>query len=417
MWWRVLMFTILVGGVVCPFSGATEAQLYWVNPDSGLMKSRLDGSDATVILGLANEVSTDLAIDEAAGKLYWTEYNYGELKRANLDGTGLEVLLDTDLTHPKGVALDAKQSKIYWCNQDFDTIERANLDGSGRETLVTDAGVPQDIEVDTDEGQLFWTAYEDRAIYRTDLDGSNRTTIITGQTSITGLAIAPVSGRLYWSLFHTFELYSARLDGSGLQQVLQLPGEAQYGFSGLAIDEISGKLYIHNSADTSHYRCNLDGTDVENLGAGAGHGIALIANNFPLADTDNGHTAGNDQPYVVAGPGLLANDSDEDGDVLTVSEAVVRTSYGALVTLRADGGFTYDPSGSVSLIMLLPGESVVDSFSYEVTDGNGGVDVGEAEVIVSGVNSPPPVPISGWALGLLVVTGICFLLRKTPART
>src|SRR5207302_1728495 len=61
---------------------------------------------------------------------------------------------------------------------------------------------------------------------------------------------------------------------------------------------------------------------------------------------------------TVAAPGVLANDTDPDGDALT---AVLATSpaHGAL-TLNADGSFTYTPSA---------GFSGSDSFTYQAYDG------------------------------------------------
>ncbi len=62
---------------------------------------------------------------------------------------------------------------------------------------------------------------------------------------------------------------------------------------------------------------------------------------------------------TVAAPGVLANDTDPEGDPLFAS-LIGDVSSGTL-SLAADGGFTYDPD---------PGFTGSDSFTYQATDGS-----------------------------------------------
>src|SRR5207302_3433755 len=48
-----------------------------------------------------------LAVDVASGKIYWSEYDPGNIGRANLDGTEQEILI-TGLPGPLGLALDLR---------------------------------------------------------------------------------------------------------------------------------------------------------------------------------------------------------------------------------------------------------------------------------------------------------------------
>ena len=48
-----------------------------------------------------------------------------------------------------------------------------------------------------------------------------------------------------------------------------------------------------------------------------------------------------------------------------------------VLTLNADGSFTYTPN---------PGYNGIDSFIYEVSDGNGGTDTATVTINVGGVN-------------------------------
>ncbi|GAA1870076.1 LamG-like jellyroll fold domain-containing protein [Myceligenerans crystallogenes] len=64
------------------------------------------------------------------------------------------------------------------------------------------------------------------------------------------------------------------------------------------------------------------------------------------------------EPLTVAAPGVLANDTDADGDDLTATGAV-QPAHGDVV-LHADGSFTYTPDA---------GFSGLDTFTYKVSDG------------------------------------------------
>ena len=61
------------------------------------------------------------------------------------------------------------------------------------------------------------------------------------------------------------------------------------------------------------------------------------------------------QTLNVAAPGVLANDSDPDGDTLTAASWSAGPAHARSFTLNADGSFTYTPR---------PGYSGTDSFTY-----------------------------------------------------
>lgn len=93
---------------------------------------------------------------------------------------------------------------------------------------------------------------------------------------------------------------------------------------------------------------------------------------------------------------LLANDQDVDGDVLAVSTlngqagdvgSAVTLGSGAVLTLNADGSFSYDPNGQFE--GLAAGATATDSFDYSISDGNGGTDSATATVTITGLNDAP----------------------------
>ncbi|MCG8580291.1 MAG: Ig-like domain-containing protein, partial [Bacteroidales bacterium] len=122
-------------------------------------------------------------------------------------------------------------------------------------------------------------------------------------------------------------------------------------------------------------------------------------NNDPIANDDNHNVDENGSITVNAAGGLLANDSDVNtpNDVLLV-QTVEGTStgnnvgtYGTLVWSTL-GDFTYTPDNANTLVSeMVAGESVVETFSYTMHDGNGGTATANLAVTIDGENDAPVI--------------------------
>lgn len=131
----------------------------------------------------------------------------------------------------------------------------------------------------------------------------------------------------------------------------------------------------YNGADSFTYRAN-DGSSLSELAATVSITITPD-NDLPVAVNDS-YTTNEDTPLTVAAPGVLGNDTDEEGDTLTAHLATP-PSHGAL-TLNANGGFTYTPAlnyfGS-------------DSFTYTASDAEGPSQPATVTITVISVNDAP----------------------------
>ncbi len=132
------------------------------------------------------------------------------------------------------------------------------------------------------------------------------------------------------------------------------------------------------------------------LGAGALAGLAAVAagggggggndgpgnggstNRAPVA-VDDTASATEDTPFSST-VRLLANDTDADGDTLTVVAGTFATAQGGSVTINADGSYVYTPAANFN---------GADSFNYTVNDGKGGSDIGTVTLTVAAVNDAP----------------------------
>ena len=84
-----------------------------------------------------------------------------------------------------------------------------------------------------------------------------------------------------------------------------------------------------------------------------------VTNTAPTANNDTYATPGLGQPLTVPAPGVLANDTDLDGDPLSAQSASDPPQ--GSVSMNSDGGFTYTPDA---------GASGTDFFTYEASDGS-----------------------------------------------
>src|SRR6185369_515463 len=109
-------------------------------------------------------------------------------------------------------------------------------------------------------------------------------------------------------------------------------------------------------------------------------GVATVSitigavNDAPVA-VDDSYTTPEDTQLTVIADGVLANDSDLDGDALSAI-LVSQPTHGVL-TLNTNGGFTYLPAtnylGS-------------DSFTYQANDGALNSGIATVTITITGVN-------------------------------
>ncbi|MEW6429251.1 MAG: Ig-like domain-containing protein [Thermodesulfobacteriota bacterium] len=176
-----------------------------------------------------------------------------------------------------------------------------------------------------------------------------------------------------------------------------------------AADAVSanGGTVVNNLDGTFTYTpaANYNGTDsftytVADGNGGSAAGTVTItvtpANDAPNAVADS-YTAGQGQTLNVAAPGMLANDTDVDGDTLTVNTVPVAAPVNGTLTLYANGSFSYTHDG---------GAATSDTFTCEVSDGNGGTAQAVVTITIA-ANLPPTAVADSYAVaedGVLTVT-------------
>jgi VCBS repeat-containing protein len=172
---------------------------------------------------------------------------------------------------------------------------------------------------------------------------------------------------------------------SGAIVTLNLDGTLDYdqngAFDSLNVGESGQETFTYSVSD-GLVSSNATVTVTVN---GAFDNAAPDAQNDALSTDEDQATSGN----------VLSNDSDTDGDALTVTAVngsgvnvgnQITLSSGALLTMNSDGSYDYDPNGAFD--SLEDGQNGNDSFSYTIADGFGGSDTATVNVTINGVSPP-----------------------------
>jgi DNA-binding beta-propeller fold protein YncE len=290
------------------------ARIFFLDLGAGrILSGNTDGSDLRTLVLEGRKLPDGLAVDVAAGHLYWTNMgnpkaNDGTIFRSDLDGRNMTTIIAPGETFtPKQLQIDKLNGKLYWSDREGMRVMRANLDGSRIETLIdTSQGAPRPgadpvkwcvgVAIDLDAGKLYWTqkggdnAGEGR-IQRANLD------IPRGQTPATRTDIELLYDKLPEPIDLDLDLESRLLywtdrgdppRGNTVNRApLEAPRDArpppEIVFSnlmegiGLALDPKHGRMFITDFGG-SVYSANLDGSDQKTLLFAEGNltGIAYV---------------------------------------------------------------------------------------------------------------------------------------------
>ena len=290
------------------------ARIFFLDLGAGrVLSANPDGSDLKTLVSEGRKLPDGLAVDVAAGHLYWTNMGNpkaddGSIFRSDLDGRNMTTIIAPgDTFTPKQLQIDKPNGKLYWSDREGMRVMRANLDGSRIETLIdTSQGDPRPgadpvkwcvgVAIDLDGGKLYWTqkggdnAGEGR-ILRASLD------IPRGQTPTNRTDIELLYDKLPEPIDLDLDLetrllyWTDRGNPPRGNTVSRAPLDTPRGgrpppeivFSnlmegiGLALDPKHGRMFITDFAG-SVYSANLDGSGQKTLLFAEGNltGIAYV---------------------------------------------------------------------------------------------------------------------------------------------
>ncbi len=112
------------------------------------------------------------------------------------------------------------------------------------------------------------------------------------------------------------------------------------------------------------------------------------AANQPPVAADDAYTTDEDTPLNVAALGILANDTDADGDPLTASLSTPESN--GMLTLNSEGSFSYTPDSNFF---------GTDIFTYVANDNVDDSNIATVTITVNAVNDPPVSDPNGFYIG------------------
>lgn len=296
--------------------------------------------DAPVAVADQYSVNEDgvLTVDAAAGVLQ---------NDSDVDGNPLTAVLTDDVDNGT-LTLNANGSFTYTPDGDFsgtDSFSYQVNDGTGLTSnivtvqltvnAVPDAPVAVADQYSVDEdGVLTVSALAGLLVNDRDADGNPLSAVLTDDVDNGTLTLNPDGSFTYTPIadYNGTDSFSYRVtDGTGLSS-----------------DVVTVQLTVNPVADV------------------------------PLALPDQ-YRLDEDTVLTVTVPdGILSNDRDADGDVITVQ--LVDNVANGVLNLASDGSFTYAPNTDFN---------GVDRFTYQATDGSGQSNVVTVELLVGDVSETP----------------------------
>ena len=290
------------------------ARIFFLDLGAGrVLSANPDGSDLQTLVSEGRKLPDGLAVDAAAGHLYWTNMgnpkaNDGSIFRSDLDGGNMTTIIAPGGTFtPKQLQIDTRNHKLYWSDREGMRVMRANVDGSNVETLVDISdGDPRPgrdptkwcvgVAVDAPGGKLYWSQKgDDNAgegrICRADLELRPGETPSTRRDVEVLYEQLPEPIDLDLDLNRRFLYWTDRGDPPRGNTVNRAPLDVPAGrrpmpqilFThlmegiGLALDVKGGRMFVTDFGG-SVYSANLDGSNPKTLLVAEGNltGIAYV---------------------------------------------------------------------------------------------------------------------------------------------
>ena len=262
----------LLAAVILPLAlaPAAAAQAYFTaffaEGGTGIERAGFDGGHLQSLAFQPIGFADGIALDVAAGKMYWTETSAGAIWRANLNGSEAQIIVIEAGREPLGIALDLAHKQMYWT--DTEGVKRAKLDGTGTELLAKEPALGF-IALDVKTQQMFWADWPSSTIRVAPMTASPLvTTVAKGQPCAFGIAVDEAHREIYWLGLEVREkpkceknpaIERAKLDGTAVETIVKRPIGA--GFEGgLAVDPVARRIYWTEAEAHDIRAANLDGS-------------------------------------------------------------------------------------------------------------------------------------------------------------
>jgi uncharacterized repeat protein (TIGR03803 family)/VCBS repeat-containing protein len=378
---------------------ASDGNFYGTTSDGGasgrgtVFKLDAAGPLTTLHSFTSNEGYSYAGLIQASdGSLYGTTAGsgagYGTVFKIDAAGalTTLHRFLGTDGAYPYSPLTQASDGTFYGTTYQGGTFQHGTIfkmDAAGNVTTLHSFGFSDGMYVyapviQATDGSFYGTTFYGGAGYGTifEMDGTG--------------ALRTLHSFAYTDGANPYAPLIQARDGSFYGTTMQ-GGASGYGtIFKLDAAGVLTTLHSFNSNDGANPRAGLiqasDGSLYGTTYGGGPNGVGVVfrltINDPPAAAGDSYSTAA-DTALTVAVPGVLANDTDAEGNVLS-ARLVTAPSHGRL-TLSANGAFTYTPAAAYK---------GPDSFTYKANDGTADSNVATVSITVTPATATLTYPVN-----------------------
>ena len=208
--------------------------IYWTDVDNFVIRrARLDGTDQVDLVGPGLTFPAALRLDLPASRLYWGDQTDGQIFSTDLTLVSPVTFIDTPFN--RGLAIDSAAGRVYWTTSDSETsgkILSRSLGGTEMPAIVRAEGAskPGSLAVDSAAGKIYWTDPIALMVRRANLDGTNVEPLFMDTQAPAGrpraITLDLFAGHVYFSLDREIEespsqgeIYRINLDGTESQLI------------------------------------------------------------------------------------------------------------------------------------------------------------------------------------------------------
>jgi hypothetical protein len=295
-------------------TGGTTAgtpTIFYLDVSGKVMTAVAENPMPKVVVPSAGQGPDGIAVDLAAGYIYWTGMgvpadNDGFIKRSNLDGSNIVTLVPAGGTYtPKQMRVEPVSGKLYWSDREGMRVMRSNIDGSNVEALVTTGMTAADrmdnsrwcvgIALDTAGGWFYWTqkgpdnggvgsirrAHIQMPAGQTSTNRTDIEILYSGLPEPIDIDLDLQDGIIYWAdrgddtiNRGPIEIPAGSTAANRKDRQILITKVAEA--IGVSIDKKRGRMY-YTAANGQLGRANLDGSNKSELtNAGAMTGIVVV---------------------------------------------------------------------------------------------------------------------------------------------
>ncbi|MCU7796882.1 MAG: DUF4347 domain-containing protein [Candidatus Thiodiazotropha sp. (ex Myrtea spinifera)] len=394
---------------------AAEDKFSIVNQGAGAGQIGLNVSDVTYSGVVIGSVSGGTGIDpltvtlnsnatSAAVTALIRNISY---ENSNIDNpTGGSRSVVVDVTDGDGGASVTQNLTLNVTSvNDAPVVDLNGSDGAGADFAVTfteDGGAVNVVDADATISDADSAFYENLSINLTNFpDGGNEQIVIAGYTFNYGTA--DTATRTVGSASFVIDFdgsgFNVTPDGFGWMPEVDLQNLLRgVTYENTSQDPTAGDRTINVFAQDSSLLVGPIATSTITVNP---QNDSPTATNNTNSVLENGFVSGN----VITDDSGSGIDSDPEGDGLQVTQVEggaytpgfpVTLASGAQVTFQSNGSYTYNTNGQFD--GLGAGSSVDDSFTYQISDGNGGFDTATVTVTINGSNDAPSITSAGLTL-------------------